>query len=59
MERTKNRISRSWNYSIDEYLAKYGSGTQTPVKQESSDPFNKQEHLGFHGSYEDYAKKYN
>ena len=44
---------------IDEYLSKYGDGAQTPMKNKSSDPFNKKEHVGFHGSYEEYAKKYN
>ncbi len=44
---------------IDGYLAKYGSGTQTPMKKQSSDPFNEKEHMGFHGTYEEYAKKYN
>ncbi len=44
---------------IDEYLSKYGDGAQTPMKKNSSDPFNKKDHMGFHGSYEEYAKKYN
>lgn len=49
----------AYSGDMDGYLAKYGSGTQTPMKQQSAAPFNKKEHMGFHGSYEDYAKKYN
>ena len=51
--------SDSYQGGIDDYLAKYGDGAQTPVKQQNSAPFNKKEHMGFHGSYEEYAKKYN
>jgi len=49
----------AYHGDIDGYLAKYGSGTQTPMKKQSADPFNDNEHMGFHGSYEEYAKKYN
>ena len=45
--------------SIDGYLEKFGDSKQTPISHTSDDPFNKQGHQGFHGSYEEYAKKYN
>ena len=51
--------SGAYHGGIDEYLAKYGDGAQTPMKKQSSDPFVEKEHMGFHGSYEEYAKKYN
>jgi hypothetical protein len=41
------------------YLAKFGNGPQTKVNKTSKQPFNQQDHMGFHGSYEEYAKKYN
>lgn len=49
----------AYHGGLEGYLAKYGSGTQTPMKKQSADPFNDKEHVGFHGSYEEYAKKYN
>ena len=49
----------AYHGGIDEYLAKYSDGNQTPVKNSSTGPFNKKGHVGFHGSYEEYAKKYN
>lgn len=55
----QNSSGSAYNGDMDGYLAKYGSGTQTPMKKQSAAPFNKKEHMGFHGSYEDYAKKYN
>ncbi len=51
--------SSAYHGDMDGYLAKYGSGAQTPMKKQNTAPFNKKEHMGFHGSYEDYAKKYN
>jgi len=51
--------SGAYHGGIDEYLAKYGNGVQTPMKKQSADPFDGKEHMGFHGSYEEYAKKYN
>ena len=51
--------SGAYHGGIDEYLAKYGNSTQTPMKKQSADPFDDKEHMGFHGSYEEYAKKYN
>ncbi len=49
----------AYHGGIDGYLAKYGDGTQTKLIKNNSKPFNKKEHKGFHGSYEEYAKKYN
>ena len=49
----------AYHGNIDGYLAKFGNGAQTPMKKQSTDPFNEKEHMGFHGSYEEYAKKYN
>ncbi len=49
----------AYHGDIDGYLAKYGKGQQTPISKSASEPFNTNEHMGFHGSYEDYAKKYN
>ncbi|MGH1538122.1 MAG: hypothetical protein ACRBDX_08770 [Gammaproteobacteria bacterium] len=49
----------SYHGGIAGYLAKYGNGSQTKLNKNNSKPFNKKEHIGFHGSYEDYAKKYN
>ncbi len=49
----------AYHGDLDGYLAKYGSGNQTPIQKQSNKPFNGKEHTGFHGSYEDYAKKYN
>ena len=51
--------SGSYHGDIDGYLAKFGNGGQTPMKKQSADPFDEKEHMGFHGSYEEYAKKYN
>ncbi len=51
--------SGAYQGGIDEYLSKFGDGAQTPMKNKSTDPFNKKDHVGFHGSYEEYAKKYN
>ena len=45
--------------SMDEYNTKFGDGKQTKLNTSSDKPFNKQEHTGFHGSYEEYAKKFN
>ena len=49
----------AYHGGIDGYLAKYGEGSQTQLNKGSGKSFNKKEHMGFHGSYEDYAKKYN
>ena len=49
----------AYHGDIEGYLAKYGNGQQTPIGKQTSEPFNTKEHMGFHGSYEDYAKKYN
>lgn len=49
----------AYHGDLDGYLAKFSNGTQTPMKKKSTKPFNKKEHMGFHGSYEEYAKKYN
>ena len=54
-----NHSQGAYHGSIDGYLAKYGGGKQTPISDSGEDPFNEEEHKGFHGSYEDYAKKYN
>ena len=51
--------SDAYHGDLDGYLTKFGNGTQTPMKKKSTKPFNKKEHMGFHGSYEEYAKKYN
>ena len=59
----KSQSTRKSTYatsmSIDGYLEKFGDGKQTPISNPNDDPFNKQEHQGFHGSYEEYAKKFN
>lgn len=54
-----NLTGSAYHGGLEGYLAKYGNGQQTPIKQQTSAPFNTKEHMGFHGSYEDYAKKYN
>ena len=51
--------SGAYHGDIDGYLAKYGDGKQTAISNSSEKPFNQKEHIGFHGSYEEYAKKYN
>ena len=54
-----SQAGESTSLSMDDYLAKFGDGKQTAVSTSSEKPFNQKEHMGFHGSYEDYAKKYN
>ena len=49
----------AYHGGIDGYLAKYGEGKQTSVSNSAEKPFSQKEHTGFHGSYEEYAKKYN
>ena len=60
--------TQATSMTMEEYLAKTGSGESSPTSKEgkqthiqnkSDDPFNKEDHQGFHGSYEEYAKKYN
>jgi len=51
--------SDAYHGDMDGYLAKYGEGNQTSVSNSAEKPFNQKEHAGFHGSYEEYAKKYN
>lgn len=51
--------SGAYHGNMDGYLAKYGEGKQTEINNKGEKPFNQKEHMGFHGSYEDYAKKYN
>ena len=60
--------TQATSMTLEEYLAKTESGVansssgeskQTPIQHKSEDPFNKEGHMGFHGSYEEYAKKYN
>ncbi len=55
----QNSPNGTYHGGIDGYLAKYGEGSQTQLNKGSGKSFNKKEHMGFHGSYEDYAKKYN
>ncbi|MEM7402312.1 MAG: hypothetical protein AAF304_10230 [Pseudomonadota bacterium] len=54
-----NNSHEAYHGDIDGYLTKFGGDQQTPINKESSEPFNTKEHMGFHGSYEEYAKKYN
>jgi len=49
----------AYHGDIDGYLAKFGDDAQTKLSTNNEKPFNKKEHMGFHGSYEEYAKKYN
>lgn len=49
----------AYSGSMEGYLDKYGDGKQTPIANKTGDPFNKEGHMGFHGSYEEYAKIYN
>ncbi len=56
---TQNNSHEAYHGDIDGYLAKFAGGQQTPISDQSSEPFNTNDHMGFHGSYEDYAKKYN
>ena len=60
--------TQATSMTIEEYLAKTGSGEssptsaedkQTSIQNKSDDPFNKKGHEGFHGSYEEYSKKFN
>lgn len=58
---TQQATSNSGAYhgDMEGYLAKFGDGKQTRLNDSSEKPFDQKEHMGFHGSYEDYAKKYN
>jgi hypothetical protein len=49
----------AYHGDMNGYLAKFGNGPQTKINKTSKQPFNQQDHMGFHGSYEEYAKKYN
>ena len=49
----------AYHGDMDGYLAKYGKDNQTAISNSNEKPFNQKEHMGFHGSYEEYAKKYN
>lgn len=60
--------TQATSMTLEEYLAKTesgasnsnsGEGKQTPLANKADDPFNKESHMGFHGSYEEYAKKFN
>ncbi len=48
----------AYHGSIDGYLAKFGDSKQTPISTSSGSPFNEKEHKGFHGSYEEYSKRF-
>lgn len=61
-----NDSSKATSMSMDEYLAKVkgkslqnSNGQQTPMSKTEDKPFQTKEHMGFHGSYEEYAKKHN
>jgi len=63
-DKSQNQSQQQVNTSayhggIDGYLAKFGDDAQTKLSTNNEKPFNKKEHMGFHGSYEEYAKKYN
>ena len=58
-DKHRHNNNDAYNGSIDGYLAKFGDGKQTPISNSDKNPFNGKEHQGFHGSYEEYAKKYN
>ena len=55
----------AYHGDIEGYLAKFGGAQQTAMKKQnttathSSSESNSSGHTGFHGSYEEYAKKYN
>ena len=51
--------SNAYSGSMEGYLAKFGNGEQTQMSENESDPFQTKDHMGFHGSYEEYAKKFN
>ncbi len=56
---TATSSNGAYSGSMEGYLEKYGDGPKNTSSNNSDDPFNKKGHLGFHGSYDDYAKKYN
>ncbi len=58
LSKNSGQAAGATSMSMDEYLSK-NSGNQTQLSNSDNKPFNKKEHMGFHGSYEDYAKKYN
>ena len=58
LAKSNEQATGATSMSMDEYLTK-NSGKQTQLNNSDKKPFNKKEHMGFHGSYEDYAKKYN
>lgn len=55
----QNTNNSAYHGGIDDYLAKFGDDNQTKINKTTEKPFNQKEHMGFHGSYEEYAKKYN
>ena len=59
------QTENGYSGSIDDYLTKFSHSKQTPLSTDASYPFQTEEyigqteeHMGFHGSYEEYAKKY-
>ena len=56
---SKHSNSGAYSGSMEGYLEKYGDGPKSAASNNSDDPVNKKGHLGFHGSYDEYAKKYN
>ena len=65
-EQPSRDSSKATSMSMDEYLAKAegkslrnSNGQQTPMSKAEDDPFQTEEHKGFHGSYEEYANRYN
>ena len=65
-EKPSKDSSKATSMSMDEYLAKTenkslqnSNGQQTPMSKTEDEPFQTKEHMGFHGSYEEYAKMYN
>ena len=50
MAKTKSQSDNAYQGGMEDYLQKYGEG--------NLNPFNREEHTGFHGTYEEYAKKF-
>ena len=54
-----NHTGGSYSGSIEGYLAKYGDNSgQSSNTTSNADHSQANAHTGFHGSYEEYAKKY-
>ncbi len=56
---TSSKSVVTTNRSMDDYLMEVNAVTQTSDVVHMDSPFANKKHIGFHGSYEEYAKKFN